>query len=538
MPSRWRPPFPYLVAAAALLLAVLYFARLGSDPPGVYDDEASIGYNAWTIAHYGVDQYGNRFPLFFVDFGDYKGPVATYLTVPLAWVFGNSVVALRTPGVLAGLAIAAVAGLLALRLTGSRWIAVVAVVLTALQPWVFLQSHTVLEGNVLLMLCVMVTCWCVAEASARASGAGSPLRPRMWGMRSGGKEAMRAPDAWWTAAGAALGVSVFAYTIGRMLAALLAAAVVVSCRRFGRRSMLRFLFPVAAAYTVFLAAGVADPPMLLARFQAAGLLADHPSLLTAAGRFALNYLSYFDPRFLVVSGDGDLRQTTGFGGVLLAVTLPLMIAGAVRLFRRRRTPYAALVLLGVLLAPLPAALTNSAPHALRGAGLFPFLIVLMIEGLVWARDVLRARRAVAIMLLAGALVSAAPFFVDYFTAYPARASLAFEGGEGQALALSYATAASGRHGLFLSASLNQPVEQLLYAVLPPPPQQTFIQRARITVVVVPSQLAAAQPGDVLVLGPRDRAPANAHLLFVVRDGRIDWAPADVSARDLLHVYTI
>src|ERR1700721_2106952 len=67
----WRNRFAYAVIASAALVGTLYLYRIGSDPPGLYADEASIGYNAWTIAHYGTDQYGNHFPLFFVAFGDY-----------------------------------------------------------------------------------------------------------------------------------------------------------------------------------------------------------------------------------------------------------------------------------------------------------------------------------------------------------------------------------------------------------------------------------------------------------------------------------
>lgn len=79
----------------------------------------------------------------------------------------------------------------------------------------------------------------------------------------------------------------------------------------------------------------------------------------------------------------NVRQTSGFGGVLLDATTPLMIIGAAWLISRWRTPYARFVLLGVVVAPIPAALTLSAPHALRGAGLIPFLMVLMVEGTAW-----------------------------------------------------------------------------------------------------------------------------------------------------------
>lgn len=494
-------------------VVALYFAGLGTVPPGPYLDEASIGYNAWTIAHYGVDQYGNHVPLFFVDFGDYKGPIATYLTVPFVWLFGTTVAAVRTPSTLAGIAVVLVAGVLAHRVTRSRGVALATVALTALQPWVLLQSHTMMEGNVLLMLCVMLACWCVAEALQRERAA-----------------------RWWTAAGAALGVAVFAYTIGRLLALLLASAAVASGFRSGRRNMLRFLFPLSVAYEVLLAATLANPAVLLARFQAAGLLSDHPSLLTAAGRFARNYIAYFDPSFLVVSGDGNYRQTTGFGGVILAATLPLMLAGLVRLLMRWRQPWSRFVLLGAVLSPIPAALTLQAPHALRGAGLFPFLVVLMIEGIAWAHSLLGSRRVLAAALTGAVALTATPYFVDFFTSYPARAAVAFEAGEGHALATAYARARDSGHSLYLSTSIGQPAMQLMFAVDAPPPQDAFLERAGIHVVSTRAQLDRARSGDVLALGSTDRPPDASRLLFVLHHGAIVWAPTATGAGDQLSVW--
>lgn len=209
--SRWRDPFTYIVLGVSLLLAALYLYRIGNDPPGLYADEASIGYNAWTIAHYGVDQYGNHFPLFFVDFGDYKGPVATYLVAPLTWLVAGGAAVVRLPSVLAGIAIFLVAGRIAFVLTRSRGVAVSTIILTALQPWIFLQSHTMLEGNILMVLCVMLACWSIVEASADG-----------------------ASGRWWTAAGVALAVCVYSYSVGRLLAPLVAAVAMLSYYRIGR----------------------------------------------------------------------------------------------------------------------------------------------------------------------------------------------------------------------------------------------------------------------------------------------------------------
>ncbi len=509
----WRNRFAYAVIASAALVGALYLYRIGSDPPGLYADEASIGYNAWTIAHYATDQYGNHFPLFFVDFGDYKGPVATYLVAPLTWIFQNGAAVVRLPSVLAGIAISMVAGRIAFVRTHSTVITLVAMWFTAVQPWIFLQSHTMLEGNVLMVLCVMCCCWCITEATVDGASA-----------------------RWWTGAGASLAICVYTYSIGRLLALLVAAVVVVSFARAGRDKLLRFLFPIAVAYVVLAIWSFENPGALLGRFQSVGLFANHPSIVTAAGTFAGNYLSYFSPDFLVLHGDGNLRQTTGFGGVLVDATIPLMIIGAGWLVSRFRTPYARFVLLGAVVAPIPAALTLFAPHALRGAGLFPFLILAMVEGAAWVWTRLRTHSLVAIALVAVVLASATPYFVDFFGGYPARAEVAFEAGEGSALAIAYADAAAGGHRLLLSAALNQPIVQLMYAVGAAPPQSDFLRRARITEVTTLEQLDSAEPGDVLVIGPHDTPPPGAHLLFVVNGGRIVHAPTRVSSLDLLRVY--
>jgi 4-amino-4-deoxy-L-arabinose transferase-like glycosyltransferase len=513
--SRWRHAALLAGFVIAAALAALYVARIGSDPPGLYDDEASIGYNAWTIVHDGTDQYGNHLPLFFVDFGDYKGPVATYLVAPFVGLFGNSTAMVRLPSVLAGIAIFLIAGRLAFVLTRSRGVALVTMVFTALQPWIFLQSHTMLEGNILMVLCVMLALWCIAEASTRSDH--SALR-------------------WWSGAGAALGVSVFAYTVGRALAFLVAAAAALNYVRRGQRVILRFLFPVAVAYVILGAWALATPGGLFGRFQKVGLVAGNLSLVNAASTFVSNYATYFSPDFLLLKGDGNLRQTTGFGGVLLDATLPLMLLGAVHLVMRWREAYPRLILAGTVLAPVPAALTLAAPHALRGAGLIPFLVVLMIEGTGWLWAMLRPRAVLAITLAALVTASAAPYFVDFFTTYPARAALAFEVGEAEALRIAYSDAGVGTHALFLSASLNQPAMQLMDAIDAPPPQDAFIRAARITVVTSRTQLRAVRPGDVIVLGPQDAPPAGALLLFLVRGGNVITAPVSPSATDLLRVY--
>jgi 4-amino-4-deoxy-L-arabinose transferase-like glycosyltransferase len=524
---RLRNPAVWIFVGLAVLLAVLYLIRLGSDPPGLYDDEASIGYNAWTIAHFGLDQYGNHFPLFFADFGDYKGPIATYMVAPLTLFLPLTSATVRLPSVLSGIAVFLVAGRLAWVLTGSRAVSFAAMLLIGVEPWVFLMSHTTMEGNIQMVLCVTLACWCLAET------------------RRGGR-------GWWWGAGASLGVGLYTYSIARLLIPLVALAALASFRRSGARALRALLIPLLAAGLPMGAWMLKNPEALTARYGEVGLFAYHSSLLAAAGQFVHNYVTYVTPQFLILQGDGVLRQTTGFGGVLPPVAVPLILLGIWQLLRRRRESFARFVLVGALLTPIPAALTLEAPHALRGAGLIPFYAVFMIEGTAWVTTAgeraarataagwgsLLRPRVVAGLVIVGTLAGAVPYFADYFIDYPARATTAFEAGESTGVLDAFEVARKGGHELYLSAALNQPLIQLQFAVEAPPPQRTWVERNRVDVVTQASQLAGAQPGDIGVFNPGDEVPAGSTLLFVVRAGRVLNAPIAVSSQDLLRAYRL
>lgn len=71
-----------------LIAFILRFWQLGTNPPSLDWDEASLGYNAYSILKTGRDEYGNFLPLSIRSFGDYKPPLYTYLTVIPVAMFG------------------------------------------------------------------------------------------------------------------------------------------------------------------------------------------------------------------------------------------------------------------------------------------------------------------------------------------------------------------------------------------------------------------------------------------------------------------
>ncbi|MDD5557596.1 MAG: glycosyltransferase family 39 protein, partial [bacterium] len=86
-----------------LLAAALRLAGLRDFPQGFFCDEASIGYNAWTVSRTGRDEHGERFPLFFRAFGEYKNPVYIYCAVPAVALLGLDEFSTRLPAALFGI---------------------------------------------------------------------------------------------------------------------------------------------------------------------------------------------------------------------------------------------------------------------------------------------------------------------------------------------------------------------------------------------------------------------------------------------------
>ncbi len=84
--------FTIIMIAAAFLR--LY--RLGDVPYGLQQDEASIGYDAYTLATYGIDRNGYHFPIYPITWGCGGGsPLLIYLNVVSVSLFGTGIVKLR-----------------------------------------------------------------------------------------------------------------------------------------------------------------------------------------------------------------------------------------------------------------------------------------------------------------------------------------------------------------------------------------------------------------------------------------------------------
>ncbi len=78
----------FQITILVIIASFLYLYKLDQIPNGVYVDEASSGYNAYSILKTGKDEYGKSFPLAFRFLGSYTPPLYTYFTTLPVYLFG------------------------------------------------------------------------------------------------------------------------------------------------------------------------------------------------------------------------------------------------------------------------------------------------------------------------------------------------------------------------------------------------------------------------------------------------------------------
>lgn len=398
---------PAQLAAAGALVFVLAFQLWISpaNPPGFHHDEAAFALNAYTLGHHLRDQDGALLPIVFPSYGDYKSAFFSYaLAVPID-VFGPHDDVARGLAAAFGIAALAAIGLIALRRAGPR-VAVAAVVLAGLEPWLFQIGRVAYDwstfpfATALVLLAVEV--WSRRQSSvARSLGVGS-----------------------------ALALLTYAYSAGRLLGPLLALALAL----FARRGSLRGLAVAWASFALLLvplaAYRLRHPHGLTARYHQTTFVTPGMSSPSLAWHGVLHWLSDLQPLHWLVSGDRKPYADVWGAPQLLAALGVLALAGVVEiLHRRRRDRFWLYVCVAYLLCAVPAALTVDRHDAARLSALPVCVAVLAIPGLEWLARARRPLLAAGAVALAVATLAEWGFFVHVYSSRgEASRTTAFEAG--------------------------------------------------------------------------------------------------------------
>ncbi len=382
-----------LLILILLVAAVLRILWLDKYPAGFTPDEASFGYDAYSILKTGKDQWGESFPLTFRSFGDFKAPLYTYLAIPSVAVFGLNEFAVRLPnailGVLAVLATYLLVKELFKKLEIGNWkLEILAATLLAVSPWHISLSRGAFEANLTTFLMPL--------------GVYAFLK----GLKDG---------RWMIVSAFAFGINLFSYHSARLVTPLVVLALIwLGHKKLtkGSISMYQFIkakYVFLIVFGLFLAVSMvsvlsgggnraSDVAIfnptggwgVVADRRYEGLQAGLPDAISrlfsnkltyVASEFTKNYLTYLSPTFLFTQGAGEATygMIPGFG-VLYLFELPF-IGVALWVFVKRPKWDIGFILAWIILSPIPAALTKGPGFAAnRAAVMMPAIQILSAYG--------------------------------------------------------------------------------------------------------------------------------------------------------------
>lgn len=116
-------------------------------PNGLIPDEASAGYEAFSILNYGTDRWGKSIPVFLISWGSGQNALYTYLLIPFIKVLGLTKFAIRLPMALVSCA-SIIAMYFLLKNIFNKKIATIGAIFLAICPWHIMKARYGLESNI------------------------------------------------------------------------------------------------------------------------------------------------------------------------------------------------------------------------------------------------------------------------------------------------------------------------------------------------------------------------------------------------------
>lgn len=159
--------------AMLFILAFGVFVRSiwPSYPFGLYSDEAIGGYDAWSLANYGVDGHLASYPVYFKSWGTGQSALYAYLAVPFIKLFGLSEVTFRLPMIITSSA-ALFSIYYALKKTKVAYaMQFIVLMMFVISPWHWMMSRWALDcnlcPNLLIIATSLIIIVCYEESSYR-----------------------------------------------------------------------------------------------------------------------------------------------------------------------------------------------------------------------------------------------------------------------------------------------------------------------------------------------------------------------------------
>jgi 4-amino-4-deoxy-L-arabinose transferase-like glycosyltransferase len=414
----------YLIFIIIGLAFCLRAFSLDKYPIGFTPDEASDGYDAYSLLHTGKDQWGHPFPLVLESFGDYKPPLYAYLSTPFVATLGLTKVSIRLPNALFGTMAVYATYLLVkeLKKFSKRFkkkdqrLEIMASFLLAISPWHVMMSRGAFQAN-------LTTFFMPLGIYFFLRGLKQPKK-LIWSM-------------------IIFGLNLFSYHSAKLVAPAIILVLVYLFRKellkLNKKDLLvpagiLAIFMVLTFSTFLRGAGVRvkDVSLFKGALEAAAVervtavlsgmnpfLARlmHNKLLFVARRFISNYLLYFSPQFFFTHGPAEATYGMIPGrGVLFWFELPFLAWFIYSLFKYHSEVLLKIAAAWILVAPIPAALATGPGYAgNRAVVMLPAVQIILAIGAIGLYDKIKQQysRKIFKKLVVGYVLVMVIFFAAF-----------------------------------------------------------------------------------------------------------------------------
>ncbi len=400
-----------LILVGIIILAfVLRFYRLGSFP-AFNADEASIGYDAYSLIQTGHDQHGNAWPVSFQSFNDYKPGLYVYIVLPFVKVLGLTEWAVRIPNALIGVASVYLIYLLVKELFGKEkeTFPLIAALFLAISPWHIHFSRGGWEANTATLFLMVGVLFFVKYFNFEK-------KPRYYLVYSI----------------LAFIAAIYTYQATRVISPLLGLGLVVIYRKEIFKN-LRPFFTAGIIGVILLVPLFLDfaKGNVLSRAAGVGLFADpgprsrveeqrgehiivsslvgkvlHNKVVNYSLAFLENWTTHFHGEFLFLSGDAVQRNKVPETGEMYLVDIAFLSVGGILLLKKKSSKGVQVLAMWIILGPVASALTFQSPSALRAQNIVIPLMIVSAYGSFGIYEFIKKKAKTKNMLLVGTFMMA------------------------------------------------------------------------------------------------------------------------------------
>ncbi|WKZ26003.1 MAG: glycosyltransferase family 39 protein [bacterium] len=403
----WRNKLTYIVLAIIVILAgFMRFYKLDQIPASLNWDEVAAGYNAYTIANWGMDEYGDKFPTVFTSFYDDKHPVHIYITSVIVKIFGLNDYSVRSSSALIGTLSVIAIFLFARELLRSNLAGLFAALFLAVSPYHIHFSRGLWENNFALFF--LITGLASFYIGLRTKKYLIPISFLFFGL------------------------SFFSYHSAKVVVPVVVFLVcLINLKKLLKN---KTLLMVSVLITLLFGILIIKDTRILGFARMGQTKFSEELILNAGGKLNLvfeNYKKHFTHKYLFENGDQGPRASVKVVGQFYRIDLILLGIGFISLLYRKKWQALAVIFTWLLLSPIPSAVSSTDPSSIRGIFMIIPMLLLSACGADALLSLFKSKwlKAFMLVIILTFLFREVTNYLNYYTkVYPTKEAIEWQYG--------------------------------------------------------------------------------------------------------------